>query len=218
MPLQEPKGWSKARSSLLGEMLEALEAKPPRTVNLSIPKHAISTFCLWEITYDESLSGKKLSIRWNDGSGSQFPCGVLPRGVSEQDVSEPTLRLGLMSFRHPELDYIVDLYACRNRELASLRSMAAEEEYSFQRARSLLTDSMLELGALIEVYHTGLEPMVVGFYRGVVSVLVERVKRGLPRTLHLVPKYYVGAPEREGLGPHSSGADPSHYLAGKVWG
>jgi hypothetical protein len=169
------------------------------------------------MAFDPALAGKALDVRWSDGSRSSFPCGVLPQGAAGTQSLLTKLRLGLMSFRHPELDYIVDLYACRNRELAALKSMAAEEAYAFGRAKEVLLDSALTQGALIEVYHTGLEPMVVGFYRGVVAALVERQKRKLPRLLQVQPMFFVGKPEHRELSPDSPGAKPENYIPSKVW-
>lgn len=212
---EEPAGWQHMRTKLLAEMKAALLASPSGFVNLSKPKHAVTTPCLWEVAYDSAFSGKHLDVRWSDGSSTRFPCGVLA-ATPETSAPKVRLRLGLMSFRHPELDYLVDLYACRNRELAILKSMAAEEEYSFSRAREILLDPALQ-EAVVEVYHTGLEPMVVGFYRGVISSLAERKTRGLPRNLLVQPMFYAGAPEREELTPNSPGADPNRYIRSKVW-
>ena len=212
-----PPGWVAARTRLLAEMQSALKAIPPRAVNLSIPKHAVTTPCLWEVTFDATLAGSSLDLRWRDGSRTNFPCGVLPR--DESVVAEPqiTLRLGLMSFRHPELDFLVDLYACRNRELAVLRSMAAEEAYSYTRAREILLDPALDRPMFIEVYHTGLEPMVVGFYRGVSAAIKERVQKGLARDLWIRPMFYAGKPDNKKLSTNSPGAKFENYSASKIW-
>jgi hypothetical protein len=214
---EEPRSWSHAREQLLTRMRFALCTTPQGGVNLSLPKHTITTPCLREISFDTTFAGKALDVRWSDGSRTSFPCGALKE--ANQDTPPPTtvLRLGLMSFRHPELDYIVDLYACRNRELALLGSMSAEEEYSYERAKEILLDPALSNGAVIEVYHTGLEPMVVGFYRGVVAALYERSKKRLPHSLWVCPMFYAGPPERSGLNPNSSGAKPTSYIPGKVW-
>ena len=215
--LEEPKGWASSRSRLLSKMHAAVNASPPGYVNLSIPKHTITTPCLWDLVYEPALSGKALEVRWSDGSRSGFPCGFLPPGYPTGPMPQPRLRLGLMSFRHPELDYIVDLYACRNCELASLQSIAAEEAYAYQRACEVLCDAALAGGALVEVYHTGLEPMVVGFYRGAASVLAARLKRRMPRNLWLAPMFYIGEPVKRHLGPTSPGTDPGQYIRSKVW-
>lgn len=217
MSVKEPNGWVFSRKRLLKDMKEALLSTPAGFVNLSQPKHAVTTPCLWEVTYDQNLSYRVLDVRWSDGSRSEFPCGQLPEIEHSTTSSKLRLRLGLMSFRHPELDYLVDLYACRNRELAVLKSMADEEAYSFERARSILLDPTFDNGGLIEVYHTGLEPMVVGFYRGVVASLLERKRRNLSEVLAVRPMFYAGKPQKKGFTADSSGAKAENYIQSEVW-
>ena len=67
---------------------------------------------------------------------------------------------------------------------------AREEELSFLRAHAILSDTAFANGGQLFVYHTGLEPMVVGFYRAVVSVLAERRAAKTRKPLIVRPRFF----------------------------
>lgn len=218
MPIQNiPKHWVEERKRLRNEILDALHTGTP--VNLSRPKHSITAPVLRELSFDSSVAGRKLSIVFLDGTKSPpFQFGLLAKLLVPPDIGTlPRIRLGLMSFRHPELDYLIDCYVTRNLEIVEQASMADEEAISYRNAVVLLSDAGLNEGAHIEVYHTGLEPMVVGFYRGVAEVLCARQRTKLPRTLVVTPHLYNGKPIKEQLGPDSPGAKAENYIACEPW-
>jgi hypothetical protein len=122
-----------------------------------------------------------------------------------------------MSFRHPELDYLVDLYITRNRELASEAAMADEEALAFDRTVEFFEDPSFDRGGVVYACHTGLEPMVVGFYRGVVQTLRTRVQKGLPRALSVVPLLYGHEKTDPPFSPQSRGALLESYDQIEPW-
>ena len=212
-----PPSWEQARSKLLREMRSAITSGEPAAVNLSIPKHTATAYCLRQLAYDPSLKGRFLPVVFNDGAKpSPFPTGILENGHA---ASEPgaVLRVGLMSFRHPELDYLVDLYVCRNLEIARLSATAEVEEYAFRRALETLGAPEMNRDIVVEVYHTGLEPMVVGFYRGVTEVLRRRAAAGKARNLVIRPRLFAGEATHENLTPGSPGANPGNYIRCIDW-
>lgn len=162
-----------------------------KRLSLARPRHSEIVQMLRRIAYDEALTGESLPIVFRDGSSPPpFPLGRMERTEPELD-SMPKLIVGLMSFRHPEMDFLVDLYVTRNRELADQLTMADEERVAFERALEAFSDPILKSGGRVVVLHTGLEPMVVGFYRGVLDVLSARDRAGLAPTLAFIPHLYA---------------------------
>lgn len=218
--MREPKvppRWLDERIALRQEILNALQAKT--SVNLSRPRHSITAPVLRELSFDNSIAGQKLSIVFLDGTKPPpFQFGLFATLEVVPDVATlPLIRVGLMSFRHPEMDYLVDYYITRNLGIVEQATMADEEEISYRNAVTLMSDPGLNGGAHIEVFHTGLEPMVVGFYRGVAEVLCARRRAKLPRTFVVTPHLYNDKPIKEQLGPETPGAKPENYLTCEPW-
>lgn len=212
--------WRREHRVLHDEIAKHLTTGVPQEVNLSLPRHGVATPVLHRFVYDPARAGQVVRIVFLDGSRVRpgFAVGCLT--LSEPGLiaqKEPHLRVGLMSFRHPELDYLVDLYVTRNRELAEKPSMADEEQLAFARTVALLRDATFKDGGDIWAYHTGLEPMVIGFYRGVVQVLRERTEQKLPRTLVIRPFVYHGHKDKGPFDRQSPGAQHQSYKAFDPW-
>lgn len=201
------------------EIRRHLRTGNPSAINLGIPRHTVIATVLRRFVYDRRYAGRFLPVIFTDGSRPpDFPIGCFDDGAwpaPSEETNEQVLKLGLMSFRHPELDFLVDFYVTRNRELAEEPTMAEEEKLAYERTVEVLSDPVLNDGGEIWVFHTGREPMVVGFYRGVVSVLKDRRERGLPRTLVLWPHFYP-RPKSDGpFTPASPGAQLRFYRRAK---
>lgn len=132
-----------------------------------------------------------LRVVFADGSeAAPFPLSALRLSpVAVQD--EPTLTAVLISGRHPELDRQSDMAVLRNAEIAASQTMAEQEALSMSKASNILHSPALTQGGVLHVYHTGLEPVVLGFYRAVVNVLREQA--GQPPSLVVVPIYHKPA-------------------------
>jgi hypothetical protein len=119
--------------------------------------------------------------------GSEAEPFRLRRPVTEAAASGRTIRVGLMSMRHTDLDLSVDGYWFRNRMVSTSRTLA--ETDSFCAAVTL--GRLRELSAAgigrIELVHTGFEPAVIGFYRGLMSWLAS----GEP-PIRVQPVYLIG--------------------------
>jgi hypothetical protein len=77
------------------------------------------------------------------------------------------------------MDFAVDMYLLRNAETKG-ESYAGIEEQACLAARELLDEAARAAdadGVLLELYQTGLEPAVVGFWRGVCEMLREHPDR-----------------------------------------
>lgn len=114
-----------------------------------------------------------LRISYDDGSaGGLFPLFSLKK-LEIRPKCSVIIKLGLMSIRHSEsLDVITDGYLIRNSEMNWQDSYGEQEWFAHQQMMKLV-DSLLEIEHSVEIhlYHTGLQPAVVGVYRAVVDQL-----------------------------------------------
>ena len=210
-------GWERKRAALADEILSCLTKNAPPAINLSIPRHSVTAPVLRKFAYDPAHKGHSIPIVFADSSRpAPFPVGGLADGPTPPPDG-PVLRLGLCSDRHPDLDYVVDLYLMRNKDLGDEPNMAGEEALTFRRTVELLSDPAVRDGAQIHVFHTGLEPMVVGFYRGVVTMLQERQRQKIPRSLVVAPWLYALAPTKADINPESPGAKLESYTTSTPW-
>jgi len=169
------------------KLLEVINAERP--FNASAYGHESITETLHTAIYsDQSLSPyhklftlpfsnrggmRLLRISYDDGSeGGLFPLFSLKK-LERRPACSGVIKLGIVSLRHSEsLDMITDGYLIRNSEMNWQDSYGEQEGFAYQRMMVLL-DSLLDLESSIEIhlYHTGLQPAVVGVYRAVVDQL-----------------------------------------------
>lgn len=175
------------RDELAAQIEGCLMRGNPSEINLQVPRHSITSPVLRRVVYNSRYAGKLLPVVFTDGSRPpKFPAGVFTDTAADGAVSIETkeellkrsslvLKLGSMSMRHPDLDYLVDLYLTRNTELAIEEdTMANRERMSYEATVKALSDDALDEGGEIWFYQTGFEPMIVGVYRGLVEVLRRR--------------------------------------------
>lgn len=146
-------------------------------------------------TFRQYVTGKPATrvdapVSYRDGSQASNPfpfrclnlCDKVPK---KPDVS---LDLALLSIRHTEMDPIVDGAWLRNSDVSRPRPAALTDDYVF--ATSLmqfrqLTDHGTKT-LVLRVYQTGLDTAIVGFYRAVVTFLLEH-----PSSLVVIPMFYA---------------------------
>ena len=210
--------WQRKRDELREQITDILNFTSAQHINLSVPRHTITTPVLRDFAYDQKFSGQAIPIVFRDGSKpSPFPIGRLERPTARNDFDElPSIRLGLISFRHTEMDYFLDSYLLPNIRIRPGMSFAEEEQLAFSETTQFFKDPVFHNGATIRVYHTGLEPVVVGFYRGVVESIILRVRSGLPRRLQIIPCFYVS--ESHNAPSESLTSDPvDSFIESKPW-
>ncbi len=211
------------RSALYAEIEGALGQPNPPQVNLQVPKHAVIGPVLRRIAFAAKYAGRAVPVVFTDGSRPPpFPAGQL--AVSDEIAAEEkeellkransVLKLGVMSMRHPELDYLVDLYVTRNTELSREDDSAADKEaLSYDRTVRTLSDPAIVNGGEIWVYQTGFEPMIVGFYRGVNEILKRR-RSARNQLLVVRPWLFCHSPKRDyardSVDKDDSGDNPSY--------
>ncbi len=174
------------------EVSQALGQQPARPVNLNRFRHTHIVKGLYDLVFGDGFSRttlKRFRVTFNDGTETNgFPVFCLPR-PQDLDAKAFPLRLGLNSGRHPELDQMIEFYLFRNTQVKAWETAAEQEKEAFYHTIKLLSDTFWEKGGVIECFHTGLEPIVTGFYRAVVENALERIRNNMPR-LQVVPMIF----------------------------
>lgn len=145
---------------------------------------------------DKPAGVKKASARivYRDGSEARpFPLASLDLHTLKKKelASWRVWRVVLLSMRHPEMDPDVDAAWLRNRMISQVRPAGETDglvyEISTRKLRELTANGPL----LLDVFQTGLEPAVVGFYRAVVHHLQKR-----PESLVVRPQHFRKSTEQ----------------------
>jgi len=136
---------------------------------------------------NQDIIPRFIRFAFKDGSISEnFPLYALMDNAPKTKL--PVLKVALISNRHFELDKVVDTCILRNSEISRREdaTIADQEMLSFNIAVSFFQDILAKTsGAQVDLYHTGLEPAVLGTYRAFLSVIIDKKNRG---KLVLVPK------------------------------
>jgi hypothetical protein len=183
--------------NLVDQIRGALRTGEPVSFGNQAP-HDVITEALFHFVYCQtgiSESPTKLRIAYSDGSEAKpFPvfCLSLEEKETEQKKSVRPLRMALMSMRHFELDALIDMCWFRNREVSRSRSLGETDEFCYQLTLKQLDESLRHDSLWVELYHTGFEPAVIGFYRGLVQTLLNQQDKANKHSLHVVPFYYRG--------------------------
>lgn len=196
------------------------------SVNLGVPGHAVISNALHYFVYkhpDNFEGPTAFNVTYTDGStGHPFPVFCLRRPskgkVNSFKSGQPKNgRFGMISFRHPEMDAFVDQYWFRNIEISQAEySMAEMEALCYQITYEKL-QVLAQRGARLRMFivQTGLQPAVVGFYRGVVDFLLENRDRQ-DLLLEVVPLLYDSRYYRERIEAGEKDFT-NHFPRGKSW-
>lgn len=130
--------------------------------------------------------GRNVPVRYVDNSfGPDFPLAVLDL-TTVVPTKARELRFTLLSVRHVEMDSIVHGAWLRNSRISVRRPQGLTDQICFEVSlRQLRMLDPAEV-TVIRIHQTGFEPAVVGFYRSVVTRLIEA-----PGSLCVIPYYYV---------------------------
>lgn len=187
------------------QIREALQSGEAVTFGNQAP-HDVITQVLHEFVFVPSEMTVRpifLRVAYTDGSeATPFPLFCLPQLDSNTLPSENLLRVALMSMRHLELDPEIDFCWFRNREVSRTRTLAETDQFCFDTTLEQLKDSLQSGDLTIQIFHTGFEPAVIGFYRGVVKILLDMQKQTSSH-LNVIPYYFRGE---------------NNYQTGSLWG
>ena len=163
------------------EILDAVDQGFP--VNFSRFRHRWIVDALHHLVFHHRTASSNntcVRVAFSDGTETRpFPIGCLTPSPPP-DKTRPVLRLGLNSGRHPEMDRFVDIYLFRNAETNGFNTSAEQEQYAFHQGKAFLENPGFRAGGLVELHQTGLEPLILGFYRALITVSRNRIKQKQP--------------------------------------
>jgi hypothetical protein len=143
---------------------------------------------------DKVIHSTGLRLIYSDGSEPPpFPIFCL-RDLSEtRELSyNNKIRAALVSYRHLENDPQIDLCWFRNREVTGQGLYSEIDKFCYRETIRQL-DQHREVGTqAIDMFITGLQPALIGFYRGVVQKLIDLQRKNLSRDLVITPFYFQG--------------------------
>jgi hypothetical protein len=158
---------SSSADALWADLIAAVDSGEPLVVG-SGARHEVITEVLNRAC---SLVPTPVPLRVLYADGSEAAPFLLQPPRVQAEARGRTLRVGLMSMRHTEVDLDVDGYWFRNRMVSTTRTLAETDAFCAAATAARL-DAVAAAGVgRIEVVHTGFEPAVVGFYRGVLAHL-----------------------------------------------
>lgn len=136
-------------------------------------------------------------VLYRDGSEARpFPLGAVrlnpPAGNALRGVR--VLRTALISMRHPEMDADVDAALLRNRIVSQLRPAAETDGIAHAITLQKLAALRRRGPIVLEVFQTGLEPAVIGFYRALVEHLAQGGGELVVRPMHYRRRHDVFEP------------------------
>jgi hypothetical protein len=151
--------------TFMAEVERALRSGQPVMVGAGAPHEVITE--AFRMLSDPAIPVGRLRVMFVDGSeAASFKTGG---DLGQGGSWGRSIRLGLMSMRHTELDIEVCGYAFRNR-MVSLSRLQAEAEADCQRQATALFEELTAEGISdIELIHTGFEAAAIGFYRAVIA-------------------------------------------------
>lgn len=121
----------------------------------------------------EAQAPFKVNFIYKDGSaGGDVHLRKLAQ--RERPSVSAELNAALESCRHFELDAAIDFYVLRNADIGRREetTFADQEAIAYSRARTCLDELCGADGLHLRLFHTGLEPTAVGFYRAVIDALL----------------------------------------------
>ena len=194
------KSKQEAAQQLREEIRVALESGEPITIG-NQARHDVITEVLHELVFSPEPENRTVTLRiaYVDGTECEpFPIFCLPKVSSSELDNNDFLSSALMSIRHYELDEQIDFCWFRNREVSQSRTLAESDLFCYKTSQAQLRLLLGQSDFRLNLYHTGFEPAVIGFYRALVKVMKEKG----PGRIVVRPMYYRG---------------DSTYEAGSLW-
>ena len=127
----------------------------------------------------------ELPVRYVDSSsGPPFSLRAVPL-VQRLPEGWRRLRFTLLSIRHVEMDPIVHGAWLRNSRVSIRRPQGLTDQIAYETSKRQLLLLNPRVPTIIQMYQTGFEPAIVGFYRAVVHHMLE-----YPRSIAVAPYYF----------------------------
>ncbi|WP_298937429.1 hypothetical protein [uncultured Ruegeria sp.] len=196
-PIAPAKRWKSSATGVRAAAKERFEdtvisALQSKTGNSSISPSGVSNRVLTDTLHkycgvQANHIRRDVPVVYRDGSsGPEFPLGAL--NMREPSWKDPQiLRFTLLSIRHVEMDSLVDGAWLRNTRISRSREAGLTDRIVFDQSRRQLKSLDLTTPTVIEMYQTGLETAIIGFYRAVALHLLDH-----PGTIAVRPMFFVG--------------------------
>lgn len=132
-------------------------------------------------------------VEYRDGSiAPNFPLGAV--AMADKPLPDwPVLKVTLLSVRHVEMDHLVQGAWFRNTRISRAGPTGLVDADAFAISQDQLAQLRAKGPRIIEMYQTGFQPAVMGFYRAVAHALIEH-----PGSVCVVPQYFVRTGFEEG--------------------
>lgn len=159
-------------------------------VNFSNPTHIPITKVLHEYVYDSiRTTHQTIRVVYSDGTEAErFPIACRSNNLKPEETQRlfhsPILRASLLSIRHLEQDFEVDMAWFLNQQVSRPRSFAETDYFCYEKSIDLLEKMVLP--ARLYLYQTGLQPAVVGFYRALINWMNQKPER----QIIVIPQFY----------------------------
>jgi len=168
-------------AALSGEDVDAMLR--PSGITNSVVTEALREFA----ERQEEEAPVTIRVRYRDGSfGPNFPLRAAALGTNPPSGWR-RLRFTLLSIRHVEMDATVDGAWLRNSVVSRPRVAGETDALVHEISRRQLAALTDGGPVVIDMYQTGFEPAVIGFYRAVIEHLAAR-----PGTVAVRPYYFRG--------------------------
>lgn len=196
-PIAPAKRWKSSAKSVRAAIKERFEdsvvsAFQNQASNSALSPSGVSNRVLTETLHEYSQVQKNYSRRdvpvvYRDGSrGPHFPLGAL-KMCDPSFLDARTLRFTLLSIRHVEMDSLVDGAWLRNTRISRTREAGLTDRIVFEQSRRQLNALDPNIPTIIEMYQTGLETAIIGFYRAVILHLLDH-----PGSVAVQPMFFIG--------------------------
>lgn len=201
--------------------LEGSDGEARRAISPSGVQNVVVTESLRKFVDAGPEGGARVDapVEYRDGSEAKHPFPLRALALAEElaEAPELSLRMALLSIRHTEMDAVVDGAWLRNAEISRVRPAAQTDDLVYEISRAQLAELTRD-GARrlrLQMFQTGLETAVVGFYRAVAMHLLEH-----PGSLCVVPMYHQAPPRRGKRGRGKKGGvvkSRAPFRAGTGW-
>lgn len=135
---------------------------------------------------------RDVPVVYRDGSnGPDFPLRAL-KMRDEQLERARVMKFSLLSIRHVGMDAIIDGAWLRNARVSRVRQAGLTDQIVFEISQKQLLSFDPKVPTVIEMYQTGLEPAIMGFYRAVIFHLLK-----YPGSISVQPQFFAGGRDFE---------------------
>lgn len=179
----------------LREAVEAGASTSARAISPSGVQNRVLTDVLRSFVTREGYGPPvHVPVEYRDGSRSSRPFALRSLALRPElpATTDLDLNFSLLSIRHAEMDAAVHGAWLRNAEVSRPRPAGQTDDMVYENSREQLAE-LTRYGQTIRInlFQTGLETAIVGFYKALTDHLIEA-----PGTVGVQPMFFSNAPPR----------------------